>query len=231
MIALHDLCVEAGDFRLEGIALSVPPGSYTVLMGKSGSGKTTLLESICGLRTPRAGRIFLEGRDATALRPGERGVGYVPQDGALFSSMTVREHLSFSLRIRRQARRDINTRVDEVAAAIGLAHLLERCPAGLSGGEVQRVALGRALAFHPRILCMDEPLSALDPESRAEIGTLLRHLHRTQGITVLHATHSKEEAQKLGQRIFRLEAGVIIQGEGIGGVNEARTAEETETRT
>lgn len=231
MIMLQDLCVEAGAFHLQNISLSVPTGSYAMLMGKSGAGKTTLLETICGLRSPIAGRVVLDGREITHVRAGERGVGYVPQDGALFSTMTVREHLAFALRVRRRSSKEIAETVDELTVLLGLGELLQRLPAGLSGGETQRVALGRALSFRPRILCLDEPLSALDQESRAELGEQLGQLHRSQGLTVLHATHSLEESQKLGQHVFRLDRGVIIQEVSIGGRDPGSIAEETETRT
>lgn len=217
MIALHGVSIRAGEFRLDQIRLDIPAGCYAVLMGKSGCGKTTLIEAICGLRPVQSGQIFLDGRDVTHLRPGERGVGYVPQDGALFSTMTVQEHLAFALRIRRTSASEIDARVSELASALGLEHLLKRYPAGLSGGEVQRVALGRALSFRPRVLCLDEPLSALDSESREAMGTLLSELQSAHGITVLHATHARDEAQKLAHRVFLLDRGVMIQEGSIGG--------------
>lgn len=217
MISLRDVTVQAGDFQLDRIHLDIPAGCYAVLMGKSGCGKTTLLEAICGLRPLSAGQIFLDGRDVTSLRPGERGVGYVPQDGALFTTMTVSEHLAFALRIRRTPKAELDARVGELASALGLEHLLARYPAGLSGGEAQRVALGRALSCRPRILCLDEPLSALDSESRAAMGTLLSRLQSTHGITVLHTTHARDEAQKLAHRVIRLDRSVMIQEGSIGG--------------
>src|SRR5205085_1321628 len=139
-------------------------------------------------RIALSGRIVLMDRDVTNLKPAERGIGYVPQDGALFPTMTVQEHLAFALRIRHWERRRIEETVTEIAGLLGLQHLLDRKPAGLSGGEAQRVALGRALSFHPGVLLLDEPLSALDEATRAEMYELLRAVRRRTGVTALHVT-------------------------------------------
>ena len=143
MISLSDVTLSQGGFALRGVSLEIPTGQYGVLMGRTGSGKTTLLEAICGLRPLTAGRIRLLGRDVTQLKPAARGVGYVPQDGSLFSRLTVREHLAFALVIRRWSRAAIERRVEELAQLLGIEPLLDRRPSGLSGGEIQRVALGR----------------------------------------------------------------------------------------
>src|SRR5439155_17796365 len=124
----------AGAFRLEGVSFEVAAGAYAVLMGKTGMGKTTLLEAICGLRPVESGRVQVGGRDVTELRPGDRGIGYVPQDRALFWTMTVREHLAFAPSVRRWEQKEIADRVQELAALLGLGALLDRRPAGLSGG-------------------------------------------------------------------------------------------------
>src|SRR5262245_49986635 len=195
MICLEDVSIESGQFRLTGACLQVPAGGYAVLMGKTGSGKTTLLEAICGLRKVAAGRILLMDRDVTRLKPAERGVGYVPQDRALFPSMTVREHLCFSLRIRQWSPDSMAQRVHELADWLGLEPLLGRTPHGLSGGEAQRVALGRALAFRPAVLLLDEPLTALDTETKTEMVSLLRTVREHTGATILHVTHDVQEAR------------------------------------
>jgi ABC-type sugar transport system ATPase subunit len=209
MIALENLSVHAGDFRLDRVSLSVPAGKYGVLMGKTGCGKTTILESIIGLRPIRGGRIRLHDEDVTHVSPALRGVGYVPQDGALFSRMTVRDHLAFALIVRRARRQAIAARIAELAELLGITHLLDRTPRGLSGGERQRVALGRALSFRPRVLCLDEPLSALDTETRAQMCELLKSVRDRTHVTTLHVTHNLEEAQILGDCWFRLEGGKI----------------------
>lgn len=207
MIHLEQVSVRVGSFQLRDLSLSVPAGAYAVLMGRTGSGKTTLLEAICGLRAVSAGRILLGGTDVTGLPPSGRGVGFVPQDGALFHHLTVREHLEFALEIRRWTRERIAARVDELADWLGLNSLLDRRPQGLSGGETQRVALGRALSFQPRILCLDEPLSALDDESRAEICSMLATVCAHSGVTALHITHNRDEAERLADCLLLLKDG------------------------
>jgi ABC-type sugar transport system ATPase subunit len=209
MIAIDNLSVRAGSFAFEGLSFTIPTGAYAVLMGKTGSGKTTLLEALCGLKPIRSGRITLLGREVTHLPPAQRGVGYVPQDLALFPTLSVREHLAFALVVRQWNAPDIERRVDELAALLGLRHLLDRWPQGLSGGESQRVALGRALAYQPRILLLDEPLSSLDDETREEMITLLRSVQQLTGVTTLHVTHSLTEARKLADRILVIDNGRI----------------------
>lgn len=209
MIAVDNLTIRVGKFRLERVSFAVATGQYAVLMGKTGSGKTTLLEGICGLKSVTSGIIKLLGRDVTALQPGERGIGYVPQDLALFQTMAVHEHLAFPLVIRHWKKRAIKGRVQELAVMLGLEHLLERLPRGLSGGESQRVALGRALAYRPAFLLLDEPLSALDEETREEMVSLLRTVQKQTGVTALHVTHSQIEAKKLADRLLLLKEGIV----------------------
>ena len=210
MIVVDQLSVKAGTFSLSSISFKVPAGSYAVLMGRTACGKTTILETICGLKRAWTGRIVLDGRDITNLKAAERGIGYVPQDGALFSTMTVSEHLGFALVIRRWPRSRINARVAELANLLDIVPLLERKPLWLSGGERQRVALGRALAFRPSTLCLDEPLSSLDEETRQEMMEMLKFVCRETGVTTLHVTHSLTEAQALAERIFRIKDGKIV---------------------
>jgi molybdate/tungstate transport system ATP-binding protein len=209
MISLTGLTVRQGAFSLENVSLTVPTGDYAVLMGKTGSGKTTLLEAICGLRPVETGTIRLVGRDVTRLRPAARNVGYVPQDTALFTTLTVRDHLGFALSVRRWPRAAIRARVDELAQLLGIGPLLDRRPRGLSGGEAQRVALGRAIAIRPEVLLFDEPLSALDDETREGMYDLLRSVCRQMTVTVLHVTHSRAEARCLADRMFELAGGAV----------------------
>ena len=209
MISLFQVAVRQGAFSLENVTLEVPTGAYGVLMGRTGSGKTTILEAICGLRPVVAGRVRLMGRDVTDLKPAARGVGYVPQDMALFSTLTVRDHLAFALVVRRWSRTAVNARVDQLAQLLGIGHLLDRTPQGLSGGESQRVALGRALAIQPQVLLCDEPLSALDDDTRNEMYELLHLIRRQAPLTVLHVTHNRAEAESLADRIFQIRDGAI----------------------
>lgn len=209
MIRVENLAMRAGAFSLSGIGFEVPDGQYAVLMGRTGSGKTTLLEAVCGLKRVVGGSIWLRGTDVTRLKPADRGIGYVPQDRALFSTMTVREHLAFAPAIRKWTRSAIEERVAELAKLLGLGSLLDRKPAGLSGGEAQRVALGRALATRPGILCLDEPLSALDDETREEMYALLESVQKYTGVTTLHVTHHLGEAERLANVILLLKDGQI----------------------
>lgn len=209
MIEVSQLSVRAGGFALRDVSFRIPTGEYAVLMGRTGTGKTTLLEALCGLKPVTSGAIRLLGRDVTRLRPAERGIGYVPQDRALFQTLTVREHLAFALEIRKTDRAMIEGCVEELARLLGIVALLERRPLGLSGGEAQRVALGRALSMRPGILCLDEPLNALDESTRQEMCELLEQVQRSTGVTILHVTHNQDEAERLADRIFWLQDGRI----------------------
>lgn len=209
MIRITDLTVQVGDFRLSNASLEVPTGNYGILMGRTGCGKTTLLEAVCGLKRVLSGTIIVGNQDVTRLKPAERGIGFVPQDGSLFTTMTVYEHLAFALHIRRWEKSAIDARVRELADRLGITPLLDRYPHGLSGGEGQRVALGRALSFRPRVLCLDEPLSALDHDTRTELCDLLADIRTEMGVTVLHITHDPNEATRLAQYIFRMEGGTL----------------------
>lgn len=209
MIALEWVTVDSGGFCLRNVSFEIPTGGYGVLMGKTGSGKTTILEAICGLRTIAEGAVRLAGSDVTRLRPGDRGIGYVPQDRALFQTMTVRQNLSFAPSILGWTRDQIDARVDELSSLLRIAPLLGRSPAELSGGEAQRVALGRALAARPKILLLDEPLSALDDETWEGMIDLLGEVRKATGVTTLHVTHRREEARRLADRVLILADGAV----------------------
>jgi len=209
VIAFEWVTVRSGGFRLQNVSFEIPTGGYGVLMGKTGSGKTTILEAICGLRDIAEGAVRLAGRDVTGFRPGDRGIGYVPQDRALFQTMTVRENLSFAPSIQGWNAGEIGARVEELATLLRIAPLLDRSPAGLSGGEAQRVALGRALAARPKILLLDEPLSALDDETWEGMIDLLGEVRKATGVTTLHVTHRREEARRLADRVLILADGAV----------------------
>ena len=213
MIQLENLCLRNGSFELNDLSMTIASGSYGILMGRTGCGKTTILEAICGLQPHvKSGIIRLNDIDVTPLKPAERGIGYVPQDSALFETMSIFENVAFSLRLRKWIESDIKERVHELAKLMAITKLLDRRPFGLSGGEAKRVALARALAASPNVLCLDEPLSALDEETHGEICDLLGELHREIEVTILHITHSSAEAHRLGETFLRLEEGQLIEG-------------------
>jgi len=209
LIAFEFVTLRAGGFALRGVSFEIPDGGYGVLMGKTGSGKTTILEAICGLRRVDQGRILLAGKDVTELRPADRGIGYVPQDRALFQTMTVRQNLSFAPATRGWTAADTEARVRELSDLLRIAPLLDRLPARLSGGEAQRVVLGRALAAKPRILLLDEPLNALDDETWEGMIGLLGQVRKATGVTTLHVTHRREEARRLADKVFVLADGAV----------------------
>ena len=211
MIQLEKICIQSGAFRLTDVSFCVPAGGCGVLMGRTGCGKTTILDCIIGLRQVSSGSIQICGRDVTRLNPALRGIGYVPQDGALFSKMKVRDHLAFALRIRGTPKKQIIERVDELSILLGITDLLYRTPAALSGGEAQRVSLGRALSFRPKVLCLDEPLSALDSETRHQMCELLDTVRQQTQVTTLYVTHSPQEAEILGDHLLRLEDGRVVE--------------------
>ena len=202
MIEVSDLCVTAGKFRLAHVSFTVPGGAHAVLMGPSGTGKTTTLEAICGLLGIESGRVVIADKDVTLLPPAERGIGFVPQDGALFPHLTVGENVAFALEVRRQSAADIAARVNELAMQFGLTQLLDRRVTDLSGGEKQRVALARAIAFRPQVLLLDEPFSALDVSGRETLRQHLQRLREMDGITILHVTHDPADAEALATQVI-----------------------------
>lgn len=210
MLTIHQLTVQAGSFSLENISFEVETGSCTPLMGASGSGKTTLMEALCGLRHISSGTIHLNERNITHLRPGERGIALVPQDNVLFPHLTVREHLAFGPSIQRWGKSDIADRVDQLADQLGITPLLDRTPENLSGGEAKRIALGRALATRPALLCLDEALTGLDDLTYGEILGLLKTTIAESTLTTLHITHNRAEASELADTIIDLDATALL---------------------
>lgn len=204
MIEVQNLTVRQGSFTLPKVTFRVERGQYAVLMGKSGTGKTTILEAICGLRKISGGSIRIDDVDVTHWSPPDRNTGYMPQDLALFPTLNVRENLEFALDIRWSSRKKKAEKVAFLANMLGLEHLLKRRVQGLSGGEAQRVALGRALSFEPSALLLDEPLSALDAITHSSSQKLLKDINRHTGVTVLHVTHNQDEADALADVCIRL---------------------------
>jgi ABC-type sugar transport system ATPase subunit len=209
LIRLQNISWKAGAFALENVSFDVPAASYAVLMGRTGTGKTSLIEIICGLRAPHSGQVWLNNRDVTQIPPGQRGLGFVPQDGALFPTMTVADQIGFALRIQKAPPGTIASTVQELAAEMAITHLLDRKPTGLSGGEKQRVALARALAAKPAVLLLDEPLAAVDEDTQSDLIQLLKRTQQQHEITVLHVTHSRREAEALATLRLRLENNAV----------------------
>lgn len=215
MIELQNIGIRAGQFALKRISFRIETGQHAILMGRTGRGKTTILEAICGLRPIDSGRIFFHSEDVSLWSPREREIGYVPQDLALFPTLTVQRHLEFALRLRRATRTQVADRVEELSNVLGISHLLQRRIGGLSGGESQRVALGRALSFRPTVLLLDEPLSALDQSTRQEMHSILRRVKQTTGVTTLHVTHNQEDAEALADRIFVIDEGQVVEQKNV----------------
>ena len=207
MIQLEHITWSAdGRVILDDLMLTIASGTYAVLMGSTGCGKTTLLEVLCGLRRPQKGRVLIDGCDVTSLEPRERGIGYVPQDLALFPTLKVYDQIAFALKLRGLT---AAARVRELADELVISHLLDRQTETLSGGEKQRVAIARALAASPKFLLLDEPLSALDEAMRGEAAAMLQRIQRQHQLTVLHVTHSQAEATQLADLQLRFERGRV----------------------
>lgn len=217
MIGVEALTFAAGNFRLEDLYLDVAGGEYFALLGPPGSGKTVFLECLCGLNRARSGRIVVAGRDVTEQEPRGRGIGYVPQDYALFPHLSVERNIRFGLHGRRLSRTDKARSAREKASLLGIEHLLKRWVGALSGGEKQRVALARALVVEPSVLLLDEPVSALDESTRDAVCLELRRLQRELGVTTIHVTHNVEEAFLVANRGGILRNGVFEQ---VGTLNE-----------
>jgi len=198
-------------WALEDVNLDIESGEFVVLLGASGSGKSTLLNIIAGLEVPARGKVILGGRDASDLSPAQRKVAMVFQSCALYPSLSVRRNLSFSLEMKRMRKRDIRDRVEGIARQLQIESLLDRNPYELSGGEKQRVAIGRALVREPSVFLLDEPLSSLDTVLRASLRTELKRLHEQSPGTFVYVTHDALEAMTLATRIAVLDQGRILQ--------------------
>ena len=196
---------------VNNIDLHVQPGEFLALLGPSGCGKTTMLRLIAGFLTPDSGRILCDGEDITKLPPYRRKLGVVFQNYALFPHMTVLENVGYGLKVAGVPRAEATTRARAALARVGLTTQDDRFPAQLSGGQQQRVALARALVIEPRLLLLDEPLSALDKSLREEMQVELRQLQQRLGITTIFVTHDQEEALTLSDRVAVMRAGRIEQ--------------------
>jgi putative spermidine/putrescine transport system ATP-binding protein len=196
---------------LDGIEIALGEGEFLSLLGPSGCGKTTALRLVAGFDRPDAGRIVVDGKDLTNVSPSKRDMGMVFQAYSLFPNMTARDNVAFGLRIRGRKRADRDGRVDELLELVGLGHAGDRYPHQLSGGMQQRVALARALAIEPRVLLLDEPLSALDAKVRVQLREEIRRIQLDLGITTLYVTHDQEEALSVSDHVAVMYGGRIEQ--------------------
>jgi spermidine/putrescine transport system ATP-binding protein len=209
-LVLSGVTKQFGAFTaVDDLDLTVPEGSFFALLGPSGCGKTTTLRMVAGLETPTAGSITLGEEDISRLKPYKRPVNTVFQSYALFPHLTIYENVAFGL--RRQGRKDVAARVQEMLDLVELGQYAQRKPSQLSGGQQQRVALGRALINKPKVLLLDEPLGALDLKLRRQMQIELKHIQTEVGITFVHVTHDQEEAMTMADTVAVMNAGVIEQ--------------------
>jgi sulfate/thiosulfate transport system ATP-binding protein len=212
LISARNVTKRFGEFvALDDVSVNVPSGALMALLGPSGSGKSTLLRVIAGLEKPDAGDVFISGREATQLRPQQRGVGFVFQHYAPFKHMTVADNVAFGLTVRRRPKQEIRDRVHELLELVQLEGLGKRYPAQLSGGQRQRMALARALAVEPEVLLLDEPFGALDARVRQELREWLRRLHDEVHVTTVFVTHDQEEAMQIADHIVLVNHGRVEQ--------------------
>lgn len=215
---VEDLHINLGDFSLQGVSLSVEQGDYLTVMGPTGAGKTILLECIIGFYKPERGRIFIDGVDITDERPENRRMGIVYQDYALMPHMTVFKNIEYGLKKTDKDKDSRKHKILAMAESLNIGHILHRRPATLSGGEQQRVALARAFVVEPRLLLMDEPLSALDPQTRNSTRALLRKAVGDYGVTVLHITHDMDDVWALANKVAILKDGRVAQQGTLDGI-------------
>jgi len=211
-VVIENLSLSFGDTDvLKGVNLTIEPGEFFTFLGPSGSGKSTLLRAIAGFGPPPGGKILIGGDDVTHLMPWTRNVGMVFQSYALFPHMSVAENIAFPLKLRGVGKTEAEERVKVALTTVQLDGFGDRDIEQLSGGQRQRVALARAFVFRPRILLMDEPLSALDKKLREQMQIELKHLHQQLGVTTVYVTHDQREALTMSDRIVVINDGKLTQ--------------------
>lgn len=211
-IRVEEVTKNYGDLRvLDAISFVIPDGEFAVLLGPSGCGKTTLLRCIAGLESPNSGRTYIGEELVNDVPPGDRDLAMVFQNLALFPHMTVGENIAFPLKVRGTAAQTMSDKVREVSRLLGIEDLLQKVPRDLSGGEQQRVEIGRAIAREPKAFLMDEPLSSLDAPLRAQLRSELKRIQRELGVTTLYVTHDQAEALALADKIGVINRGALLQ--------------------
>jgi multiple sugar transport system ATP-binding protein len=217
-VAYQDATKRFGDVTaLAGFSLQIADGEFIVLVGPSGSGKTTALRLVAGLEAVSSGHVLIGGRVINRVAPKDRDIAMVFQDYALYPQMTVQQNLAFALKMRKSPRAEIEERVRQAAATLGIEELLHRKPRALSGGQRQRVALGRAMVREPQVFLMDEPLSNLDAKLRVQTRSEIKRLQEQIGTTTIYVTHDQVEAMTMGDRVVVMREGLLAQ---VGGPRE-----------
>jgi molybdate/tungstate transport system ATP-binding protein len=211
MIKIENLFKDWKEFKINDVSLEINDNEYFIFLGPSGSGKTMLLELIAGMWSPDSGKIWMDNEDMTRFPPEKRGVGFVYQNYMLFPHKTVFENIAFGLNIRRVKKEEVKIKVEEIMNLFGISELSNRLPRTLSGGEQQRTALARALIIRPKVLLMDEPLSALDRITREDLIKEFKKIHKEFDITIIHVTHNFDEALQLADRVAIIKKGTISQ--------------------
>ncbi|MDN5963595.1 MAG: ABC transporter ATP-binding protein, partial [Actinomyces sp.] len=196
---------------VDAIDLVIEPGEFITLLGPSGCGKTTTLRMIAGFEDATSGRVLLDGEDMVVVPPNKRPMSMVFQSYALFPHMSVRDNVSYGLKLQRMPRAELEEAVDVALASMNLTSMADRAPAQLSGGQQQRVALARAMVVRPKVLLFDEPLSNLDAKLRVKMRTEIRRMQRRLGITSVYVTHDQSEAMAMSDRIVVMNSGRIEQ--------------------
>jgi len=211
-IIIKNLRKDFGDFTaVESSSFTIEDGEFFMLLGPSGCGKTTTLRMIAGLELPTAGEVFIDGEEVSNKRASERDIAFVFQMFALYPHLNVRQNISYPLKSQRMPRAQIKTKVAEVTRILGIEDILDKPVGGLSGGDRQRIALGRAIVREPKAFMMDEPLGALDAEFREHMAEELRMLHDQMGATTVYVTHDQLEAMQMGDKIVVMNHGVVEQ--------------------
>lgn len=210
MLEIKNISKKYKGFAIDDISFIVDKGEYVVLLGESGAGKSLILEMIAGLIIPDSGEIWMNNKNITNEKIQRRNIGLVFQDNTVFPHLTVKDNLAFPLVSRKEDKKTIESKVVKLAEKTGISHLMNRWPAKLSGGELQRVALARTISFEPDYLLLDEPLASLDVQLRDGMRSLLREINN-EGITIIHVTHDFEEAIALADKVGIIHKGRIIQ--------------------
>jgi len=211
MIKIENISKNLGEFFLKDVSLHIEEGEYCMILGPTGAGKTILLEAIAGIYPPDKGKIWLDGRDITDMPPRDRNISMVYQDYMLFPHLNVEQNIAFGLKLKKVAKAKIRDKIEGISHILKIHHLLHRFPGTLSGGEKQRVAIARAMVTEPTALLLDEPLSALDTQTRDNLRQELKNIHSVSRVTIVHVTHSFEEVFSLGENLAVMNNGEIVQ--------------------